>query len=68
MANINRNILLADLPAFCQKLKKSGKLLLSGFYQADIPIMAEAAEKEGMTVVEEKHEGEWVCLLIQTKL
>lgn len=67
LANINRNILLADLPAFHSKMKDGGKLLLSGFYQSDIPILTAAAEKEGLAVVSQKQENDWACLLIRTK-
>ncbi len=36
IANINRNILLADGEKYVKHLSEGGKLLLSGFYEADI--------------------------------
>jgi ribosomal protein L11 methyltransferase len=62
LANINRNILLADMPAFVGKLSTNGLLLLSGFYDSDKPFLTEKAESLGMQLVGEKKEGEWMCL------
>src|SRR5690606_39241473 len=36
IANINRNILLEDIPHYSKSLNKDGVLLLSGFYKDDI--------------------------------
>jgi ribosomal protein L11 methyltransferase len=44
IANINRNILLADMPTYSKVLKKEGTLLLSGFYVEDIPAIEEMAQ------------------------
>lgn len=44
IANINRNILLADIPTYSKVLKKEGTLLLSGFYVEDIPAIEEMAQ------------------------
>ena len=62
MANINRNILLHDLPLFCQKLSAGGRLLLSGFYAADIPMLVDAARDNGLQLEDERHDGDWSCL------
>ncbi|MCD8387585.1 MAG: 50S ribosomal protein L11 methyltransferase [Bacteroidales bacterium] len=51
IANINRNIITADLGYYAAALKEGGKMLLSGFYQADCPIVEEAAKQAGLTVV-----------------
>ena len=42
LANIHRNIILQDLPTYCRSLRKGGHMLLSGFYEADIPAIREA--------------------------
>ncbi len=44
MANINRNILLADLPRFLSVLAPGGTLLLSGFYEEDVPLLVDRVE------------------------
>ena len=66
MANINRNILLNDMPLMRMALKPQGSLLLSGFYQEDVPLLVAKAEELGMHLAEEKEEEGWACLrLIQ---
>ncbi len=63
-ANINRNILLADLPAFRSKMADGGVLILSGFYTADIPLLTERAATLGLTVIRERHDNSWACLTL----
>lgn len=46
-ANINRNIILNDFEYYSEALKPHGTMLLSGFYDSDIPLILEAAEKHG---------------------
>lgn len=42
-ANINRNIILGDIDRYAGRLKSGGEMLLSGFYDTDIAMIAEAA-------------------------
>ena len=64
LANINRNILLADMPAFTAKLQQGGYLLLSGFYEADIePLVARAATL-GLTLQASLSDGDWRALFL----
>lgn len=44
-ANINRNIILGDIDRYAGRLKSGGEMLLSGFYDTDIAIIAEAASR-----------------------
>lgn len=62
VANINRNILLADIPSFVKKMKPHSTLLLSGFYMQDIPILEEKAALLGLTKKAQQHDGDWACL------
>ena len=41
IANINRNILLADMAEYIKVMKSGATLLMSGFYQSDIPFIQE---------------------------
>lgn len=66
LANINRNILLADMERFANALLPGGKLLMSGFYTDDIAILAERAAALGLKVREERNDGEWAMLLLET--
>jgi ribosomal protein L11 methyltransferase len=65
MANINRNILLADMPAFRQKMAPGARLILSGFYTADIPQLTARATELGLRLVSQKEEADWACLLFE---
>ena len=65
MANINRNILLADMPAMTQKLAPGGRLLLSGFLADDVAPLLDKANTLGLTLIEEKHEAQWHCLVLK---
>lgn len=61
-ANINRNILLADLPRFRQAMKPRATLLLSGFYTEDIPLLSAKAAELGFALISNRQEAEWACL------
>ena len=65
IANINRNILLQDLPRFASSLKAKGQMILSGFYLKDIQALTEAAEKLGFCLKKTESEGEWAMLLFE---
>ena len=62
IANINRNILLADIPQYAQSLKMGGTLLLSGFYEEDIPLIREKAEAHSLQYVENLERNKWVAV------
>jgi len=67
MANINRNILLNDLPTFRSKMADGAQLILSGFYTDDIPLLVDKAEECGLQMVSQLEENGWACLLLATK-
>ena len=62
IANINRNILLADIPQYAQSLKAGGTLLLSGFYEEDILLIREKAEAHSLQYVENLERNKWVAV------
>lgn len=61
-ANINRNIIVADIAAYCDRLKKSGTMLLSGFYEEDIPVIEEAASRHGLKIDGKLVSNRWTAL------
>jgi len=65
IANINRNILLEDLPQFAKVVKDKGKMILSGFYRQDIQPLAEAASQLGFSLLKTENEGDWAMLLFE---
>ncbi len=65
IANINRNILLQDLPRFAKAIKPYGKMILSGFYSEDVPVLTEAAVQQGLSLLKQENEEEWAMLLFE---
>lgn len=62
VANINRNILLADLPQIAETLSPDGFIILSGFYEEDTPMLTEKASTLGLYEVKRKVTNNWTML------
>ena len=62
IANINRNVITADIGSYARKLVPGGTMLLSGFYVEDIPVVAAAAAAEGLDQVSYTEHDRWACL------
>ncbi len=62
IANINRNILLADIKTYTNCLEDNGVLLLSGFYQEDIPIIDKEVSEYGLKLDTILEKNNWVAL------
>ena len=62
IANINRNILLADMDKYAAVLNAGGTLLLSGFYEADEQALVTKANSLGMTLRSKKNRDGWSAL------
>ncbi len=65
LANINRNILLADMERFHRVMKYGAKLILSGFYSSDIPLLEQHGNALGLAAIGTKNSGEWASLVLQ---
>ena len=62
LANINRNILLNDMPAYTSSMHKHSIILMSGFYQEDLPIIQKKAESLGLKYLSHKEYNNWVVV------
>ena len=62
LANINRNILLADLPSMCEVLVPGGSLIISGFYEEDTALLVEKAKELGLTLQSSSSSCNWKML------
>ena len=65
MANINRNILLNDMPQFVSKMNADATLILSGFYTDDCQILIEKAQTLGLSLQQQKEDQKWACLVLK---
>ena len=66
-ANINRNILLADMDTFKQALAKNGILILSGFYTDDAKMLTDKAGNLGMELKKQTSKNDWCALVFENK-
>ncbi len=62
IANINRNILLNDIPSYVKVLKSGGTLLLSGFYAEDVPTIDALASEYQLNLISKTERNKWVGL------
>ena len=62
LANINRNILLADIAKYAENLEDNGTLFVSGFYQDDIAIISKKCMANGLTRVKNYERNRWVAV------
>ena len=67
LANINRNVLLEQLPAYKEVLKPDGTILLSGFYTTDAAAISAQMITLGMLNIATKQKNDWVALLFRAK-
>jgi len=62
IANINRNILLADMKAYLKQLKPGGLILFSGFYESDFNVIDEEAKSLNLRLINRKEKNNWTAL------
>lgn len=62
LANINRNVLMADMGAYADALNPEGRLVMSGVLEADIPALEEKAGSLGLAPVGSRRREGWAAL------
>ena len=60
IANINRNVLLADIPVYARFLNSGGALLVSGFYTRDLDQIREVSAQSGLQYMSHQVKNDWV--------
>ena len=65
LANINKNILKAHLPAYADLLEENGLLYLSGFFFSDVTELKAEAAKSNFTVLEVREKETWAAIKLQ---
>ena len=61
LANINRNILLQDIPQYVKCMNDNALLFLSGFYEEDLPALRYCCAQNGLKYVDHKSRDKWVA-------
>lgn len=62
LANINRNVLLADMHSYVHDMNHGATLLMSGFYEEDVPSISSCAESLGLTYNHHRSQNNWVVI------
>ncbi|MCB0852599.1 MAG: 50S ribosomal protein L11 methyltransferase, partial [Bacteroidetes bacterium] len=62
LANINRNVLLEDLPIYATRLKNGGLLAMSGYYLQDQKLLIQAAKPLNLELVSSEEDNQWLAM------
>ena len=62
LANINRNILLNDMPTYLEIMNAGSVMIISGFYEEDVKLLDEKAKTLGLVKTSQKTDNHWCCL------
>ncbi len=65
LANINRNILLKDIPTYAQHLNKNGLLFLSGFYDDDLDLIIAKCEENSLEFDNKSLKNDWASVMFK---
>ncbi len=65
LANINRNVLMENMPVLSQCLEPRGCLILSGFFNTDIDLLKQQADKYGLKFASSKLKNNWAMLVFE---
>ncbi len=62
IANINRNILLADIKNYVRAMHPGSQLFISGFYTEDIEVLKEEAARHGLQYIDSAEDNRWAMV------
>ncbi|MDR2130342.1 MAG: 50S ribosomal protein L11 methyltransferase [Odoribacteraceae bacterium] len=68
LANINRNILLEDMPRYAGVLRAGGTLVTSGYYLVDLPRIREKALSLGLVYHAHRGRDEWCAAIFNSPI
>jgi len=68
LANINKNVLLQDIPVYARCLHGGGILLLSGFFESDVPDLVKKAELNGLSLEATTSKNNWAVMKLKKNL
>ncbi|MDX8570599.1 50S ribosomal protein L11 methyltransferase [Elizabethkingia sp. HX QKY] len=64
LANINRNILISDIPRYVEVMEPGGSLLLSGLCFFDVDDILQVCNEQNLQLQKKLQREEWVSLLL----
>lgn len=67
LANINKNVLLEEVPYYANHLIENGYLVISGFYVSDEEDLISLAQENNLSFVKERSENNWASIVFQKK-
>ena len=65
LANINRNVLLEEIPQYAKLLKTGAFLVMSGFYEKDLKEILNVAQNASLSFENQKTDNQWMALLLK---
>jgi ribosomal protein L11 methyltransferase len=65
LANINRNVLLADMPVYARLLVPGGTLVMSGFYTEDLEVISAKAFENSLSYKTMRAKNNWVSVVFE---
>ncbi|MCS7075321.1 MAG: 50S ribosomal protein L11 methyltransferase [Bacteroidia bacterium] len=65
LANINRNVIIAQLKEYLSRLNAKGFLLISGFFDCDTDIIDPQTARQSLTFIKKIVQNEWACCVYQ---
>lgn len=68
LANINKNVLMQDMGHYAKHLNPGGTLIISGFYEADVPDLVRKAASEGMRQTNMATRNRWAMLQFEKQV
>ena len=67
LANINRNIIINDIEKYSKTLRKGAKLFISGFYEADLPMLCDKLAEYNLQLEKHTVRNEWTMAVFCLK-
>lgn len=67
IANINRNVILGDMPRYAASVKSGGGMILSGFYVDDVELIEAEAALHGLVTVNHSELNRWCSLMLMKR-
>jgi ribosomal protein L11 methyltransferase len=68
IANINKNILVRDIPIYAKYINPNGTLLLSGILHQDFDDIILVCKENDLEFIDKKQRGDWICVQLKKGL